>query len=218
MTTFLSGLILFQFGSGPVKGFAVTLCIGLVTTIFTAYFCTRRLARHSRSGAQDPYRLHLTGHAACSSSSHREPTSTSSATASTRSPRRSWSSCSASISLFVRGVNYGIDFAGGTLVQVKFTAAGLDHRHPLRAGEHLREGRRPCRTSAADGANEFIVRMLESDPRAEAGTAAAGRQRPRERFKGKSDFEVLRVESGRPACRARTYGSGRCSPFWPLRW
>jgi preprotein translocase subunit SecD len=41
VTTFLSGLILFQFGSGPVKGFAVTLCIGLVTTIFTAYFCTR---------------------------------------------------------------------------------------------------------------------------------------------------------------------------------
>lgn len=41
VTTFLSGLILFQFGSGPVKGFAVTLCIGLITTIFTAYFCTR---------------------------------------------------------------------------------------------------------------------------------------------------------------------------------
>jgi preprotein translocase subunit SecD len=41
VTTFLSGLILFQFGSGPVKGFAVMLCIGLITTIFTAYFCTR---------------------------------------------------------------------------------------------------------------------------------------------------------------------------------
>jgi len=41
ITTFLSGLILFQFGSGPVKGFAVTLCIGIVTTVFTAVFCTR---------------------------------------------------------------------------------------------------------------------------------------------------------------------------------
>lgn len=41
VTTFLSGLILFQFGSGPVKGFAVTLCIGIVTTVFTAVFCTR---------------------------------------------------------------------------------------------------------------------------------------------------------------------------------
>jgi len=41
ITTFISGVILFQFGSGPVKGFAVTLCIGLVTTVFTAVFCTR---------------------------------------------------------------------------------------------------------------------------------------------------------------------------------
>jgi preprotein translocase subunit SecD len=41
VTTFLSGLILFQFGSGPVRGFAVTLCLGIVTTVFTAVFCTR---------------------------------------------------------------------------------------------------------------------------------------------------------------------------------
>ena len=41
ITTFLSGLILFQFGSGPVKGFAVTLCLGLVSTVFTGVFCTR---------------------------------------------------------------------------------------------------------------------------------------------------------------------------------
>ncbi len=50
ITTFLSGVILFQFGSGPVKGFAVTLCIGLVSTVFTAVVLTRlvydyRLAR-----------------------------------------------------------------------------------------------------------------------------------------------------------------------------
>jgi preprotein translocase subunit SecD len=41
ITTLISGLILFQFGSGPVKGFAVTLCIGIVTTVFTAVFVTR---------------------------------------------------------------------------------------------------------------------------------------------------------------------------------
>lgn len=41
ITTFLSGLILFQFGSGPIKGFAVTLCIGLVCSVFTAVFGTR---------------------------------------------------------------------------------------------------------------------------------------------------------------------------------
>jgi preprotein translocase subunit SecD len=41
VTTFGSGLILFQFGTGPVRGFAVTLCIGILTTIVTAVFGTR---------------------------------------------------------------------------------------------------------------------------------------------------------------------------------
>ncbi len=41
VTTFLSGVILFQFGTGPIKGFAVTLCIGLLTTIITAVYMTR---------------------------------------------------------------------------------------------------------------------------------------------------------------------------------
>jgi preprotein translocase subunit SecD len=41
ITTFLSGVILFQFGSGPIKGFAVTLCIGLASSVFTAVVGTR---------------------------------------------------------------------------------------------------------------------------------------------------------------------------------
>lgn len=41
LTTLLAGLILFQFGTGPVKGFAVTLSIGILTTLFTAMFTTR---------------------------------------------------------------------------------------------------------------------------------------------------------------------------------
>jgi preprotein translocase subunit SecD len=41
ITTFLAGVILFQFGSGPVKGFAVTLCIGIISTVFTAVLGTR---------------------------------------------------------------------------------------------------------------------------------------------------------------------------------
>ncbi|MBI2357379.1 MAG: protein translocase subunit SecD [Deltaproteobacteria bacterium] len=41
ITTFLSGVILFQFGTGPVKGFAVTLCVGIVTTVLTAVYLTR---------------------------------------------------------------------------------------------------------------------------------------------------------------------------------
>ena len=37
-------VILFSFGSGPVKGFAVTLGIGIVTTLFSAYFFARHLS------------------------------------------------------------------------------------------------------------------------------------------------------------------------------
>jgi protein-export membrane protein SecD len=36
VTTFIAALILFQFGSGPIKGFAVTLAIGIATSMFTA--------------------------------------------------------------------------------------------------------------------------------------------------------------------------------------
>jgi preprotein translocase subunit SecD len=41
VTLFLSGVILFQFGTGPVRGFAVTLCLGIVTTLITSVFATR---------------------------------------------------------------------------------------------------------------------------------------------------------------------------------
>jgi preprotein translocase subunit SecD len=41
ITTFLSGVILFQFGTGPIKGFAVTLCVGILTTVVTAVYLTR---------------------------------------------------------------------------------------------------------------------------------------------------------------------------------
>jgi preprotein translocase subunit SecD len=41
VTVFISGLILAQYGSGPVKGFAVTLIVGIVASLFTGVFCTR---------------------------------------------------------------------------------------------------------------------------------------------------------------------------------
>ncbi|MCI0708225.1 MAG: protein translocase subunit SecD [Ignavibacteriae bacterium] len=41
ITTFLTGLILYQFGSGPVQGFALTLMIGIAATMFSALLITR---------------------------------------------------------------------------------------------------------------------------------------------------------------------------------
>ena len=43
VTTFLLGIVLIMFGSGAVQGFAVTLCIGIVTSLFTSIFITRLL-------------------------------------------------------------------------------------------------------------------------------------------------------------------------------
>lgn len=43
VTTGLTALILFIFGSGPIKGFATTLLIGIITSLFTAIFITRLL-------------------------------------------------------------------------------------------------------------------------------------------------------------------------------
>ena len=44
ITTLIASVILFIFGSGPVKGFAVTLSLGLLTTLFSAYFISRHLS------------------------------------------------------------------------------------------------------------------------------------------------------------------------------
>ena len=41
VTTFFAALIMFQLGAGPVRGFAITLAVGVVTSVFTAYVLTR---------------------------------------------------------------------------------------------------------------------------------------------------------------------------------
>jgi len=43
VTTFIAGVVLFQFGTGPIRGFAVTLCIGIAASLFTAVFVSRTI-------------------------------------------------------------------------------------------------------------------------------------------------------------------------------
>jgi protein-export membrane protein SecD len=43
ITTLIAAVILFQLGSGPIRGFAITLAIGIVTTVFTAFTFSRFL-------------------------------------------------------------------------------------------------------------------------------------------------------------------------------
>jgi preprotein translocase subunit SecD len=54
LTTVISGLIMFMLGSGPIKGFAVTLTLGILTSMFAAIMITRlmmlRDVRNSKGG------------------------------------------------------------------------------------------------------------------------------------------------------------------------
>jgi len=56
LSTLIAGLVLFQFGTGPVRGFAVTLSIGIVASFFSAIYVTRTLFMIyvSRRKASDP--------------------------------------------------------------------------------------------------------------------------------------------------------------------
>ena len=43
ITTFIAGVVLYTYGTGPIKGFAVTLMIGILTTLFTGVFLSRTI-------------------------------------------------------------------------------------------------------------------------------------------------------------------------------
>lgn len=45
ITTFIAGIVLYNFGTGSIKGFAITLMIGIISSMFTAVFVTRVLLR-----------------------------------------------------------------------------------------------------------------------------------------------------------------------------
>jgi SecD/SecF fusion protein len=53
ITTLLTGIILFVFGTGPIKGFALTLMIGIATSLFTAVFITRILIDRAANKGTD---------------------------------------------------------------------------------------------------------------------------------------------------------------------
>jgi preprotein translocase subunit SecD len=46
VTTLVAGIVLMQYGSGPVRGFAVTLIIGLVASMFTSIVVTRAIMEY----------------------------------------------------------------------------------------------------------------------------------------------------------------------------
>ncbi|HUP61526.1 MAG TPA: protein translocase subunit SecD [Thermoanaerobaculia bacterium] len=59
LTTIISALFLFQFGTGPIKGFAVTLLIGLGASVFTAFFVSRMIFDIVYAATERPKQLSI---------------------------------------------------------------------------------------------------------------------------------------------------------------
>lgn len=57
ITTLLAGIILYWAGTGPIRGFATTLCVGILTTLFTVIVVTQVLMFHDIKRGVEPYQM-----------------------------------------------------------------------------------------------------------------------------------------------------------------
>jgi len=118
VTTLLTAIILFMFGTGPIQGFATTLIIGIATSLFTAIFITRLLVDWSADkGGVLPFSTGATKNVmkkmGINFLGKRKLTYIISGVLVI--------ACLGS--LFTNGLNEGIDFVGGRTFQVKFDKA-----------------------------------------------------------------------------------------------
>ena len=115
ITTLLTGVVLFYFGSGPIKGFATTLIIGILTSLFCAIFVTR-IVFESRieSKRKVTFSNFITNNAF------------KNLNLTFLNNRKRYYILSATIivvgifSLFTKGLNQGVDFQGGRTYVVRF--------------------------------------------------------------------------------------------------
>lgn len=116
VTTLIAGLVLFYFGTGTVKGFAVTLLVGLAVSLLTAVFATRYLlkviVKMELSKEKRMYGV-------------RKQSNEVSMKLNVVKNKRNYFIVSLGIiaiglvMVFARGLNVGIDFTGGTLIQIE---------------------------------------------------------------------------------------------------
>ena len=118
LTTFIVGIVLYEFGTGPIRGFALTLCIGIVSSLFTAFVVTRTIfeliTARTRSDSFSIGPVDILANVGIPFISMRRPAMLISAAV-------------LGLGLVsVVGINHlrlGIDFAGGTLVELHFDPA-----------------------------------------------------------------------------------------------
>jgi len=118
VTTLLTGIILYTFGTGPIKGFATTLVIGILTSLFSAIFITRLvISRRLNKNKEIKFATKLTDGAFKNTAIN------------FIGKRKRFYILSAVVillgvgSLLTKGLNYGVDFVGGRTYVVRFDAA-----------------------------------------------------------------------------------------------
>ena len=114
-TTLLTAIILFMVGTGPIKGFATTLIIGILSSLFTAIFVTRLYIewRMAKGGT-----MNFTTKA-----TEKWFVNTNFNFLKTRTKAYAFSGILMVVSivaLFTKGLSYGVDFEGGRTYQVRF--------------------------------------------------------------------------------------------------
>ncbi|MEO0570341.1 MAG: protein translocase subunit SecDF [Bacteroidota bacterium] len=120
ITTGLTAIILFVFGSGPIKGFATTLLIGIVTSLFTAIFVTRLMVDWyiAKRGRELAFSTSMT---------KKLFTNLSINFLSKRKVAYAISFVLVGVSVvslfFVNGLQQGVDFIGGRSYQIRFENA-----------------------------------------------------------------------------------------------
>ncbi len=115
VTTLLTGIVLYVFGTGPVQGFATTLIIGLLSSLFTAIFISRlifsnMLDRNKKISFSNKFTANTLQNTKFNFIGWRKKAYIFSGFLITVSL----------ISLFTRGLNYGVDFTGGRTYVVRF--------------------------------------------------------------------------------------------------
>ena len=115
VTTLLTGIILYTFGTGPIKGFATTLIIGIITSLFAAIFLTR-LVFEAKMESKKPINF-------ASSLTKGWFANTSISFLAKRKRAYLVSALLVALgvsSLATRGLNQGVDFKGGRTYVVRF--------------------------------------------------------------------------------------------------
>ncbi|MBQ9529894.1 MAG: protein translocase subunit SecF, partial [Bacteroidales bacterium] len=115
LTTLITGVILYFFGSGPVKGFAAVLVIGIITSVFTSIFIPRlifeaRLARNKDITFDSPATRNFLQNTHVDFIKLRKISYIVSGIL----------CLIALVSIFTKGFSYGVDFSGGRTYVVRF--------------------------------------------------------------------------------------------------